>query len=100
MPTMYGNIPEQAIAQVEQSGHEIVINRVSNGFVVRVGCKTLVFKTLDELIDAMRLYYKDQNAARMKYCLDELQHIPKGVLKRDLHRNRPRKARRSRKSRK
>lgn len=77
---------------------DVIINKVSNGFVVRVGCKALVAKTWQEVSEGLALYWKHPDAARLKYCQDEMQHTPKGVLKRDISRNRPRKARRNRKA--
>lgn len=45
----------------------VTINRVENGYIARVGCKTFVFKTVEELNEALTLYYTDYKAAYEKY---------------------------------
>jgi len=47
---------------------QVKINRVANGFVLEIGCKTLVAKTWDEAADGLREYWKDPVAAEKKYC--------------------------------
>jgi hypothetical protein len=84
-------VPQQAVSPVDLG--EIIINKAANGFIVRVGCKVLVFKSWQELREALGLYLKNPTAARKKYCSDEL----KGK-RNDLSRNRPRKSRRRRKN--
>ena len=53
------------------SYNEVQIAKVSNGFIIRVGCKTFVSKTWDEAAVGLSLYFKDPNAARKQYCEDE-----------------------------
>lgn len=81
---------------------DVIINKVSNGFVVRIGCKVLVAKTWQEVSDGLDMYWKHPDAARAKYCHDDasLKQLPELRRKiRDLSRNRPRKIRRNRKNR-
>ena len=47
---------------------KVEIEKVANGFVVTVGCKTLVFTNQLELNKAMALYWRDPVAAEKRYC--------------------------------
>ena len=46
---------------------EVRINRVENGFIVHVGCKTFVAHTWDEVSDGLYLFYEDPRAAYDKF---------------------------------
>jgi len=50
---------------------DVFIKKVSNGFIVNIGCKVLIAKTWEEVSEGLALYFKDSNAARIKYCQDE-----------------------------
>lgn len=58
-------MPEEVRSESKQ--YAIEIYQVDNGFVVNVGCKTLIFKTLNELQDAIKLYYTDIEEAKKRY---------------------------------
>ena len=45
----------------------ITTRKVDNGFIVTVGCVTVVFNTWTELRDALSLYFKNPAAAEKKY---------------------------------
>lgn len=101
IPAMVEPLREQAIA-VPTSTSEVIINKVSNGFVMRIGCKVLVARTWKEVSEGLALYFKDPNTARMKYCEDEhaaLKPGKRGTIG-DLLRSRRRQKRGSRKAKK
>jgi hypothetical protein len=50
---------------------DIVIKKVSNGFIIHVGCKTFVTRTWVEAYTGLDLYFKDPSSARTIYCEDE-----------------------------
>lgn len=62
---------EQAIATPTVSFGDVEVKKVSNGFILRVGCKTFIAKTWEEASVGLSLYFKDPNAARKQYCEDE-----------------------------
>lgn len=64
--------PELAVAVPQMPTQDVIINKVSNGFIVRIGCKVFVAKTWAEVSEALALYWKNPNAARAKYCEDEV----------------------------
>lgn len=47
---------------------QVIIDHVENGFVIRVGCKNFVSRSLIEIFDGLNLYYKNPGEARKKYC--------------------------------
>lgn len=49
------------------NGHNLNVQKAVNGFVVSVGCKTFVFASLDDLLEAMRLHYENPGKAYKKY---------------------------------
>ena len=46
---------------------EITIREVGNGFIVTVGCQTVVFDHIDELTEAVEYYYKYPDRAEEEY---------------------------------
>ncbi|HDY87103.1 MAG TPA: hypothetical protein ENH82_03185 [bacterium] len=46
---------------------ELKINKVTNGFVVDIGCLKFVFNTVKQLTEAVNLYYTDIEKAKKKY---------------------------------
>lgn len=82
---------EQPLAPTDLQ--EVTINKVSNGFVIRIGCRILVAKTWQEVSQGLSLYWKNPEAARNRYFPEDKM---KGALKHGIYRNRPRKARRNR----
>jgi hypothetical protein len=48
--------------------HDAVIKKVANGFIVKVGCKTLVAREWKEVATGLGEYWKDPLAAEKKYC--------------------------------
>ena len=47
---------------------DAIIKRVSNGFIVLVGCKTLVAKTWDEVSEGLESYWDNPKEAERRYC--------------------------------
>ena len=47
---------------------QVKINKVANGFIVEVGCKTLVADVWEKVADGLSMYFKDPVAAEKKYC--------------------------------
>ena len=57
------------IAVVGQAGHSTVkIDKVSNGFIVEIGCKKFVAEDWDKLAKKLGDYWKDPVAAEKKYA--------------------------------
>lgn len=64
-PTMAGNLAEIP------AWYDVQVKKVSNGFIIQVGCKTFVTKTWDEAAIGIAMYFDDPKAARQKFCEDE-----------------------------
>lgn len=47
---------------------DVNISKVSNGFIVNIGCKTLVAKIWKEVADGLELYWNDPKKAEEIYC--------------------------------
>ena len=64
-----GNATRPMEPSVNESAKQypVEIYQVENGFVVNVGCKTLVFKTISELQEALGLFYMNFEKAKEKY---------------------------------
>ena len=58
--------PEMAVTPPQH--REVRINRVANGFIVQVGCKTFVAKTWKEASIGIDKYWKDPIKAEKEYC--------------------------------
>lgn len=48
--------------------HPVTIEKVENGFIVRIGCKTFVETLWSEVCKALALYWDDPKAAQRHYC--------------------------------
>lgn len=48
--------------------YDVKISKVTNGFIVKVGCQTFVEKTWDAIAAALSEYWKDPSAAQKKFC--------------------------------
>ena len=48
--------------------HEVKIKKANRGYIVRVGCQTLVFERLADVNNAIEEYFLDPDAAEKKYC--------------------------------
>jgi hypothetical protein len=46
---------------------EIVINNVTNGFIVTIGCKSFVIVSIEELLADLELIYTDPRTVIKKY---------------------------------
>lgn len=46
----------------------VKIDKVANGFIVRIGCKTLVAHTWTEVSAGLALYWQNPAEAEKKYC--------------------------------
>lgn len=47
---------------------EVVIQRVANGFIVRIGCKTFVGNKWSEVASGLNFYWENPEAAQKEYC--------------------------------
>lgn len=61
--TMYN----EEVPTANDSHHEVKIKRVTNGFIVKVGCMTLVSKSWKEISSELEKYWKDPNSMQVKY---------------------------------
>jgi hypothetical protein len=44
------------------------IDKVVNGFIIKIGCCTFVAKTKEEIFKGLAEYWDDPSKAREKYC--------------------------------
>lgn len=54
---------------------EIHITPVLNGFIVKVGCSTVVFNSIDLLCDELRRYQKNPGVVEEEYVLKSINPI-------------------------
>lgn len=59
--------PEVAMDNESSKSYRVEVFQVDNGYVVNVGCKTLIFTCLDDMLNAMELYYTDFQKAKEAY---------------------------------
>ena len=60
------------------------VDIVENGFIVRIGCKELVFDSLPMLLNAIELYTEAPEEAEKKYCNSEDKYTVKiGLIKKE-----------------
>ena len=48
--------------------YDPVIKKVSNGFIVVIGCKTFVSKEWKEISDGLAEYWENPSEAQKKFC--------------------------------
>lgn len=65
----------------DPSEHKVVIEKVTNGFIIKVGCKTFVAKTWSEVSTGICEYFDDPIAARIKYCSADSKCLKKLIKK-------------------
>ena len=54
---------------IETSGwHDVVIKKVENGFIIRVGCKTFVATKWYDIYEDLAEYWTNPKAAEEKFC--------------------------------
>lgn len=58
------------------TGREIVIKKVLNGFIVNVGCQTVVFKDENELILELKDYFANPEKVEKKYYSEVERTLP------------------------
>ena len=50
------------------SHYKVIIEKVNNGFIVKIGCATFVSKEWNEIGQGLAEYWKDPRAAEKKFC--------------------------------
>jgi hypothetical protein len=55
----------------DQSNYDIKIQKMTNGYLVHIGCKKFVFVSLEEMLSDLELYFTDREKVVEKY-LDDL----------------------------
>lgn len=55
-------------SQLVQNCRDAIIKKVTNGFIVNIGCQTFVSKDWQEISDGLTEYWKDPIAAEKKFC--------------------------------
>ncbi len=71
MRQRYPMAPEGCIPTPRSNqARRVEINQVNYGYVVSVGCQTLVFENMDTLIDKLTAYLKDPNAVEKKWMTE------------------------------
>ena len=59
---------EERPVVIEDPFKLVEIRKVANGFIVKVGCRTLVAYTWEEVNTGLLLYYTNPEEAEKKYC--------------------------------
>ena len=57
------NIPCQAI----QTAQEVKIQKVLNGYILKIGCKTVVFEQKNQMLLELARYYDNPQAVEKEY---------------------------------
>jgi hypothetical protein len=65
-----GHDPIDAPTPRRNKLREIKINRADNGYIVTVGCQTLVFENMDTLIEKLTAYLKDPNTVEKRWMTE------------------------------
>jgi hypothetical protein len=61
----FGNRPE---IQSSPTWYEVHIEKVANGWIVRIGCKTFVSTSWQEITEKLWEYWEDPLTAQKRYC--------------------------------
>lgn len=61
---------------------EIQISPVLNGYIVKVGCQTVVFDSRDELLTSLSSYLKDPDAIEKFYLMNAVNKMPEACVER------------------
>jgi hypothetical protein len=70
-PGDYPRASDMIIPTVRQNkAREIHINQQDHGYIVIVGCQTLVFENMNTLIEKLTAYLKDPNAVEKKWMTE------------------------------
>ena len=70
-PGEYPRTPEGCIPTPRSNqARRVEINQVNHGYIVNVGCQTLVFENMDTLIEKLTAYLKDPNAVEKKWMTE------------------------------
>lgn len=60
--------PETQSRTMVSNCHRVLVDRVSNGFIVAIGCKRFVGTNWETVAKQLGEYWKDPIAAEKKYC--------------------------------
>jgi len=63
-PTPYANT-------LNYNQHEIKILQVLNGFIVQIGCKTVVFESKEKMLSELARYLNDRDGVAKEYLAKE-----------------------------
>lgn len=66
-PNTPGNLRAYGTVAPAPRHQEVMISKVANGFVLRIGCSTFVAKNWEEASTGIAEYWKDPIAAQKKY---------------------------------
>ena len=58
----------RSIGVPSKPNYEVSINRVENGFIVRVGCKVFIFTEWVLASEALAMWFKSPEEAMKNYC--------------------------------
>lgn len=51
--------------------YQVSINRADNGYIITVGCKTLVSQSLKDVLEGIKLYFENPKEAEKKYLKEK-----------------------------
>jgi len=60
--------PDECVKR--NKAREVRITQIDYGYIVKVGCQTLVFENMDTLIEKLTAYLKDPNAVEKKWMTE------------------------------
>ena len=60
---------------MKRAMRRVVINPVLNGFIVEVGCQTVVFKTIHDVASALMSYWEDPVGTEKSFISDAVNPV-------------------------
>ncbi len=66
---------EEAPLRPESTPRPISITPALNGWIVQIGCKTLVFNNLQQLLDEMRNYYTNPKETATRFLSSKTNNV-------------------------
>lgn len=55
-----------------RADYHVNFRQVSNGFIIEVGCQSIVFEDLDKAFKYTKMYFEDPSGTTQKYLSGEL----------------------------
>lgn len=69
-PGDYSRTPAECVTVKRNKARQIQITQADHGYLVNVGCQTLVFENMDTLIEKLTAYLKDPNTVEKRWMME------------------------------